>query len=362
MIDTAKDYWFFLEPYTFLSFSKNKSLLYNSLDGSSIEVSNETIIDLLHKLYEPDSGGVILLQKEQFNDPIIYSFINCVREKYIGDIINISLSTSKPAQLIALYNLQYDVKKNNDFFEIKGNILNYLCEISIYIDHTNSKILEKYFRKFLYQLELIPIHISGDIFNSYHTNLIKLLNNLPSQKTVRCSYTQVDFEKLYLIGGKKFKFEIWIDFPLIEKKWQNVWNTLLKLNYSVTIIFRLTSDTDIQDAENMIDKYQIADFSREPFYTGNNLIFFEENVFLTKEDILSTPLSMREIFANQTLNTFDFGKICIKSNGDIYANINYPPLGNIKVNNIHEILYKELNDGQSWLRIRNQTPCNLSSI
>jgi pseudo-rSAM protein len=45
-------------------------------------------------------------------------------------------------------------------------------------------------------------------------------------------------------------------------------------------------------------------------------------------------------------------------NGDTYANINYPSLGNIATHSIHEMLYKEMNEGKSWFRIRDQAPCN----
>ena len=32
-------------------------------------------------------------------------------------------------------------------------------------------------------------------------------------------------------------------------------------------------------------------------------------------------------------------------------------VGNIHANNIHEILHKEVEEGKSWLRVRNQAPC-----
>jgi pseudo-rSAM protein len=96
----------------------------------------------------------------------------------------------------------------------------------------------------------------------------------------------------------------------------------------------------------------------KPIYTGDNIDFFEENVFLSKEDILSGSNSIKDFFAHQAINIYDFGKINIMSNGDVYANLNHPPLGNIYTNSIYEIIQKEIDEGKSWLRIRNQTPCN----
>lgn len=66
---------------------------------------------------------------------------------------------------------------------------------------------------------------------------------------------------------------------------------------------------------------------------------------------------MKDFFARQAMNMYDFGKINIMPNGDAYANINHPLLGNIYTNNIHEILHKEVEEGKSWLRVRNQAPC-----
>ena len=46
------------------------------------------------------------------------------------------------------------------------------------------------------------------------------------------------------------------------------------------------------------------------------------------------------------------------SNGDAYAHVNYQLLGNIYTHSIHEIVYNEIEKGKSWLRIRNQFPCD----
>lgn len=84
--------------------------------------------------------------------------------------------------------------------------------------------------------------------------------------------------------------------------------------------------------------------------------FFEEIIFLSKEDILSTPMSINDFFTNQSMNIYDFGKINIMPDGEIYANVNHQSLGNIQTHSIHDIISRELEEGKSWLRIRNQAP------
>lgn len=104
-------------------------------------------------------------------------------------------------------------------------------------------------------------------------------------------------------------------------------------------------------------QHKIKKYNFRPKYTGNNINFFEENIYLTKDDILSTSISIKDIFSNQSINIYDFGKINIMPNGDAYANINHPSLGNIYTHSIHEIVSKEIEEGKSWFRVRNQEPC-----
>ena len=66
---------------------------------------------------------------------------------------------------------------------------------------------------------------------------------------------------------------------------------------------------------------------------------------------------IKDFFNRQSMNLYDFGKINIVSNGDVYANLNHPSIGNIYIDNIYEIVQKEIDEGLSWLRIRNQAPC-----
>ena len=58
-----------------------------------------------------------------------------------------------------------------------------------------------------------------------------------------------------------------------------------------------------------------------------------------------------------TLGENDFGKLHILPNGDIYANRHYPALGNTATHDFLTIIQKEIKEGCSWLRVRNQEPC-----
>jgi pseudo-rSAM protein len=115
---------------------------------------------------------------------------------------------------------------------------------------------------------------------------------------------------------------------------------------------------DCQKSEQLIEQFRIERYQINPVFTGDNIHFFEENVFLSKEDILSTHISIKNIFANQSLNIFDFGKINIMPNGDVFSNLNHPSLGNIYKSSLYDLVRKELVEGKSWLRTRNLAPCD----
>ena len=96
----------------------------------------------------------------------------------------------------------------------------------------------------------------------------------------------------------------------------------------------------------------------EPVYDNTNLPFFEEQVFLEKEDIFSKPISMQEIMRNQVLNTHKFGKLFVASNGDVRAgSVLEAPIGNLHTESIRRLVHKEMTEGKSWLHIRNRKPC-----
>ena len=75
---------------------------------------------------------------------------------------------------------------------------------------------------------------------------------------------------------------------------------------------------------------------------------------MNREDIFSAPLSMREIFANKTLNIYNFGKLFVKSNGDVFVKGSSEIIGNVEKDTIKEIIYNEISNGESWLSIRNK--------
>lgn len=350
------NYWFKIEPYVHISIVNSNVLLYNTFDGSFIESKDIEIVKLLKETLLKENCGVVLLTAERYNLDNIRKFIMELRAKYMGDIIDIELSKSKPVQIMpftSLLNTQELFKKQN--FPTGKKILEYLSEISIYVDY-NTNIMD--LNSFLKSLPNIStVNIIGNLKDvANYKELLLVLDQFPSLKKITCNYSNVISLQPEFVNN--FSYSILINYPIDISKWNYSRRLLLNQSIPFECIFEVTSMDNYSQINKFIEEFGIEKHQLKPVYTGDNIDFFKKNVFLTKDDILSTPLSISDFFINQSMNIFDFGKIAIMSNGDIYANVNYPILGNIHTHSIYEIISKELEEGRSWLRIRNQAPCN----
>ena len=351
----VSDYWFTIEPYVFVDIKSKHVLLYNTLDGVTIESTNEKIVELLQETLQEENCGVALLTHERYRQEEICCFVDELREKFMGDVINVSLSDGKPVQILPFYNYskEQELYKKNNFSSYK-NIMEKLFEISLYIDATTN------ITKLIHFLITLPKNLTFNIVGNMeevpnYSELFSYLDHCSSPKNLLCSYKNII--PLQPIFAHNFSYQISVSFPINVERWNHAMKVLLSQALPVEFVFEVSSEEDVQLSEQLIEQHQIDKYRLKPNYTGNNIRFFENEVFLSKEDILSTPMTMKDFFARQAMNLYDFGKITILPNGDVYANLNHPSLGNIYVNNIHEILHKEVEEGKSWFRVRNHPPC-----
>ena len=353
---TVIDFWFTIEPYVFIDIKERFALLYNTLDGVTIESDKEEVIKLLQGLFKEENCGVVLLTEERYKNKEISDFVQELRENFMGDIIDVAFSKGKPVQLLPYFNFpnKQEIYKKHNFAPLK-NILDNLSEISIHIDSTTNV------SKLIPFLQSIPgnptFNIIGNIGKVInYAEILSCFEQRPSPKNIFCSYKYVI--ALQPAFENNFSYRISVNFPIDMQQWKNARLVLLNQTLPVEYIFDVSSKEERQQTEQFVEQFQIEKYRLNPVYTSKNIRFFEENVFLTKEDILSTRMSIKDFFARQAMNIYDFGKINIMPNGDTYANLNHPSLGNIYTDSIYEIVQKEIDEGKSWLRIRNQAPCN----
>lgn len=355
-METTKKYWFVIEPYVYISITNKCALLYNTLDGITLESEKIEVVKLLRGILQKENSGVVLLTDDEYKQNDINSFIMELREKYMGDIVDVALSKGKPVQLLPFFNLsnsQELYKKHN--FSSHKNVLENLTEITIYVDHTTNIVnlisfLQSLSVSLIFNIVLNP----GNVVN--YRELMSFFNLCASPKNILCSYINIMSLESYFESN--FSYIISVNFPLDIQKWNHSRQILHHKYLSFEYVFNVSSIEDYKEVECLVEQFQIEKYRLNPIYTGNNIVFFEKMVFLTKEDILSTSMSIKDFFSNQSINIYDFGKINIMPNGDAYANTNHPALGNIYTNSIYEIVYKEVEEGVSWLRVRNQSPCS----
>lgn len=357
MKSSVLNYWFTIEPYVYVGFGKEKVLLYNTLDGKTIESEDVKVMKILKNVLQKENHGVAFLSSEELQDEVIGPFIVELREKYMGDIIEVSLSEGKPVQLLPLFDYlnfdKFEIYKRHNF-SLDRNVLDKLFEITLHIGpDTNIAYLIDFLK---YLSAKVSFNIVGNLEpNVDFENLLSFLDNRFLVKNIVCTYTNISLLDSW--GNYDFSYIVIVDFPINLEQWIESVKVLLNQGKSFEYIFNVSSLNDCQQVELLAKQYRIENYRIKPVYTGDNMLFFEENVFLTKEDILSGHISIKNIFANQLINTYDFGKINIMSNGDVYANMNHPLLGNIYIENLHNLIWKEITCGKSWRRIRNQLPC-----
>ncbi|MDP3642561.1 MAG: TIGR04150 pseudo-rSAM protein [Bacteroidota bacterium] len=356
--ETVTEYWFNIEPYVYIGLTNKCVLLYNTLDSVTIESDKSEVIELLQETLQKENYGVILLSEKRLQNKNINAFITELREKYMGDIIDATLSKGKPIQLTPFFNFsdtdQLELYKKHNLSSDR-NMLEKLSEISIHVDNTTN------IRKLISFLQSVPDKLTFNIIGNLgrltnYKELLSFLNQCSSPKNIFCSYKSVI--PLQPAFENEFMYRIVVDFPIHSQFWDNSMQILRNQTLPFEYVFNVSSLSDCQKSEQLIEQFRIERYQFKPVFIGDNMHFFKENVFLSKEDILSTHISIKNIFANQSINIFDFGKINIMPNGDVFSNVNHPPIGDIYTSTIFDLVRKEIFEGKSWLRIRNQAPCN----
>ena len=397
----SKKYWFTIESYVHISIKKDSLLLYNSLTGEALEYSGKPAHKILHlvkKLHSPGNLRVIRLTQDDLEDLVLAQFVNKTRKYFMGDLIDTSYSKRKPVQLAPILNIKKDVNflKKEATRSVGEDIMTYLTEVFLYINnHCEQKcsvcgtaykqfscctlrrnrkgdmdtVKIKMYLEELKSSSLICLNIlGGDIFT--HANwaeLIEIFNSNPAQKTFYSHYLNVikgneDRNKVKAILNRiktdSSLLKILVTYPIKKDKLKDLLETIKAVELNSKFVFIIQSEDEFEKAETLISSYQLDNHDFQPFYNGKNLEFFRQNVFLDKNEILQAKPTLNDIFQNSVVNKLNFGRLTVFHNGDIYANVNAPRLGVLGRDSLYDILYKEMDHGKSWRRLRKSvTPC-----
>lgn len=372
-----KKYWLVLSPDTFIWLKGENGLLYQSVNHTQILFKNEgTVRTLAGQLDDMDNLYRVELTEEMLRQPEVNAWVRQIEDKQCGRLLENSGTGNRPASMKPVLKLQDGVK----YYEwlhrqgIDGCVIQNLHEVVFYLNGSASgdDVLhrqlvypstadavadrEKVIR-FVKESKVSPflskISLAGNLLVFPH--LVEMAEELQAICPVKLYITVEDA----LNGSPQLKewadklsVQILVkDFPSLEMLLDtNGWCAGLQFTLVVTSV------QTYETATGIINKYGLEHADLVPAYTGENLPFFEDCIYPDAGELAGISLSKRDIFIRQTLNISDFGKLYIEPDGKVYANLDNAPLGMID-DSPHDLVYKELTEGHSWLHIRDQEPC-----
>lgn len=386
-------FWFYIESYVHLFLKNNDLLLYNTLSGEIIEnKDNPTIVKFVRRLSSKKNFMSMKLKENYLkSNPKISEFIKRVRKKYMGDLIDVSFVPIQPFVMSPLFNLMKDparIKKESTR-SIGENIISYLKEISIYINsecNLDCQMCNDAYKQFLFchkeyrnkEIDiqnlsnffshanlnsLIKINVlGGDIFkHSKLKDIVGVLRSISVPKVFHIHYKNFIYssDKLKFFDDKFFSLRFLINSPIDLIAIELAIKFSKNIKNKCFFIFTVQQESDIESINSIIKKYKLNNFLLIPYFNGKNISFFKKFVYIKSKKMISeSKPTKKDIFSRMVFNTTNFGKIFIKSDGQIFGNFNFRNIGKLGKDTLHEILYKEMYHGKSWRKLRpNVIPC-----
>jgi len=379
-MNTNKFLWIYLEPYTFVFKGVNQRVLYNSLNAAYYSYSNDLVMEILDHLLDEKNGYCISVDIFLLKEKEIIQFIRDIRSSYSGDIVVNDKSDRLP------FVFRPEVRLNNDIARIKeeegyslgDNILENLNEVTFFIpgycqencsecssyykqfihchkwEEDEEKLSKNEYKDFFTQLESCGVKVINVVFcNILDNKYLSLLEYLSRMSFTVYAYVSIKNinSKIDFSLSKNINLCILIPpkYPLSEIK--NRKSKIKSNQISFIHIIESYENNIFNDTENETNTFLI------PYYNGGNLSFFEKNVYIELEDLLSIIVDRQTIYRRKFVNENFYGKLYISPSGNIYSNINSSPLGNIRKDELGKVVYNEMVDSKRWLLTRAKTKC-----
>ncbi len=362
-----------LYPTTFLWVKSDKGLLYNTNNFKTKEfVVSQPIKEICDTLLDYNNLYCATISDTCLE---VENFISLIRE---GDFGKVSC-TDNLISLPPLLNLQSSIERleKDAGLDIGENALTYLRTLTIYTGGAASSV--EYYKQIIYPIKTDDILDVNTIVRFIERNNTLYLNAINVVISDIEHYDVVDL--CQQLSSFKDKVILYVTMPINDNQKNlisNILSTRFKLtftcdpklitptsslfepylSYSANVNFNLIvrSIDEYEVWINIVEKLNIDNYNIVPVY-DNNIEFFYENIFLTREDILDSQLSKREVFAHQSLNTTSFGQLTVMPDGLVYSSVNHPHIGKIG-NGITDIILQELKHNYSWRRIRDSARCS----
>lgn len=376
-MNTMKKYWLVLFPDTFIWLKGEDGLLYQSANHAQVPFKNIGTVKLLaEQLDEIDSLYRAELTEEILQQAEVNEWIRQITNSGCGKLVENDGNHNRPVSLKPVLKIQDGVQYyewlhrqgmdgsviqnlHNLVFHLNGSVSGdeYCHRQFIYPSTTGSiadweKIIQ--FAKNARQSPFLSeISLVGNLFTFPH--LEEVLEAIQAICPVTLYVTVEDaLHDLSQVKAWADKYSI----QILAKEYHSL-NTLLdadKWNSNVHFTLIVTSIQTYESATEIAENYNLEHANFVPAFTGENHSFFEDNLYMDMEELSNMSLQKRDIFIRQSLNITNFGKLYIEPDGKVYANLNNKPIGTVD-DSPHHLVYRELTEGNSWLHIRNEKPC-----
>ncbi|MBL7138001.1 MAG: TIGR04150 pseudo-rSAM protein [Bacteroidales bacterium] len=386
--------WLFLEPYVHVIRQESDVLLYNTISKTVLEFSNSLALsNVADELLVPANGYVIPLSPSQLQDTEVRDFLHQIRQHFMGDLLDPSWSDGKPVNIFPEPFVRHGlnpvpVGQSPLKPGLEGR--NYLQELTLFLNAGPDEAITPFAKTYLQfsypslvsekeeQMDFHLFHALIDDVNHYTPTLIHIsgMNLLayPHLENVIRQLASSPFQKKYhlqidhwveqfislILLQKQTTLSLYITFPthpeLIAGYLQSLpdLKLLKKLEYNLLV----SNQEELQMALEIIKILDLRNVYLKPVYTGENLDFFRQNVFVSREEILAAQPDQQQVFSRISINENDFGKLSVFPGGEVCANLNDPRIGNATKSTLVQLVALELERGVSWRRTRASiSPC-----
>ena len=380
LVQEGVDYWFYLSPKVYVT-SKENIFLYHTESGARLEVTERHLKDLLQAVYEPKNLGVVEFPQELWKQEGTHDLIEQMLSLHMAGLIPIDREQGKPINFLPILNLQKDVDKAVSIGELSlvvDDLLSYLSRLTLCLG--GGRLCPSYLSRVWREQEahwMSPSLLYSLLEQARHSRLKQVglyADSLFLHPQIK--------EILGLLESYEYDYQLWMSAKHYLQHQGRIETYLcsMKRSYHLSLLASATeledlarmSEVDLQltswhfliedeaqyaRVEQFAERWCIVQSELVPIYTGDNLPFFEEYIYLSEDDIFSEPIEMRRIFCNQKLNSNDFGALTVLPTGECRVSLNTPALGNLMQTSLLEILYKELTTNTAWRKTRNSGKC-----
>lgn len=374
--------WFLIHNYVYVNVDENGSLfLYDTKSGKHLTSLKQQAKDLVDAIYSPNNLGVVDLDAFVTDDET-NSFIASICQNKMGVLIDKEQCPQKPLNFLPIRNLQNDIERMSEIGEyiMVGEILNhYLTRAVIHLNTNCGKHcphcgiahrqtlcctatepplampLER-LKELVGQLAATSVQVidlvGGDLRAYPHLGQLHALVEQYPQFSWHLWQHGANGEGF---ASGKAKTDVVLSAPF---ETSDGFETL-RNNPDARFHLLVENEMQVEQAERLVAGIEAERCEWVPVFNGENLKFFEDNVFLDEEDIVSGPVSMREIFCHQKLNTNYFGRLHFFADGEVKADVNAETVGRFPDKSVLELVYEELTRNTAWRRIRSGERCSV---